>query len=80
MVYKITCYIGIAKALKSSLISRPIFTKNWDIEEPEVLEGLWIDIKGCLEEDNLESISHFVGCLEKGIPRTLGAKGLLFNR
>jgi hypothetical protein len=67
--------VGIAKALAHSVLTRPKFTANWDVESPEVLEGLWKDIKSCLASERFGDFYAFRRVLGESAARHAGGQG-----
>lgn len=67
--------IGVAKALKDSVVSRPRFIKNWTMEEDDVLEELWKDIKSCLGSENFGVYYAFRRVFGESVTRVVGERG-----
>ena len=67
--------LGIAKGLTAGMTSRPKFSVNWSIEEPERLERLWDEIRNCLNEPRFGEYYAFRRVFGKKVAREVGEKG-----
>jgi hypothetical protein len=67
--------IGIAKAISHSVMTRPRFNHNWKIEEDDVLDGLWKDIKTSLSSERFGVYFAFRRVFGEEPARSAGERG-----
>jgi len=67
--------LGIAKASRYGVMSRPKFNVNWSVEKPAVLEKLWNDIKNHLNEPRFGEYYAFRRVFGEEAARIIGKRG-----
>lgn len=67
--------MGIAKAINPSIALRPMLGKNWDIEDPVMVEGLLIKIRGYLKTPGFGLFYAFRCVFGQAIAEKLAGQG-----
>lgn len=67
--------IGVAKALKPGMTTRPKFNSNWTIEDTGTLERLLAEIKNSLKHENFGLYFAFRRVFGEQVAIRIGSEG-----